>query len=78
MKTGNNAAGAARLHAGLVRREGQARLLRLKPRAFGRKAETLPTPGKLARFRALLGTPDARLFITTYSSTFVFVLGMSG
>ena len=78
MESASNAVGAARLHAGLVRREGQPQLLRFKPRAFGRKLETAPAPGKLARFRALLGTPGARLFITTYSSTFVFVLGMSG
>jgi hypothetical protein len=78
METGINSAGAASLHAGLIRREGSAHLRRLKPRAFGRKNVPAGRARALAPFHALLGTPNARLFITTYASTFAFVLGMSG
>jgi hypothetical protein len=72
----------AALHAGLVRRADDLKVLRFAGRAAtsGSDIRKLPVcqtgPSRtLAKIRASLMSPGARLFMTTSSSTFVFMLG---
>jgi hypothetical protein len=77
----------ASLHADMVRRAESAKIIRFGGRAVThdvavvktdiRKFPVCQTSGSrtLARFRASLMSPGAKLFMTTSSSTFVFMLG---
>ncbi len=78
---GFEVAAAPALHAGLVRRADDPKVIRFSGRALtgGSDIRKLPvcqtSPSRtLARLRAVLISPGSRLFMTTSSSTFVFVL----
>jgi hypothetical protein len=72
---------AATLHAALVRRVDDPKVIRFSGRATtSTDIRRLPvcqtTPSRtLAKIRAVLKAPGCRLFMTTSSSTFVFMLG---
>jgi hypothetical protein len=79
---GFECAPTAALHAGLVRRADDAKVLRFSGRAVTSATDIRKLPvcqtgqsRTLARIRASLRSPGARLFMTTSSSTFVFMLG---
>ncbi len=77
------AAGApATLHADMIRRTGAPKVMRFGGRAHLRQTDIrkfpLAAPHKsrtLAQIRAALMSPSVKLFMTTSSSTFVFILG---
>jgi hypothetical protein len=76
------AAPPAILHADMVRRSDTPKVVRFGGRIHLDKIEVRKFPlsvshksRRLAQVRATLMSPGARLFMTTSSSTFVFILG---
>jgi hypothetical protein len=67
----------AALHADMVRRPGASKIIRFGGRAYLGKPDHRSASRRrvLAQFRATLLSPNVKLFITTSSSTFVFMLG---
>jgi hypothetical protein len=65
------------LHADMVRRPSASKIIRFGGRVYLGKAAHRRARRRrvLAQFRAMLLSPNIKLFITTSSSTFVFMLG---
>jgi hypothetical protein len=72
----------ATLHADMVRRSDAPKVMRFGGRAHLHQTDIRKFPlasqhksRRLAQIRATLMSPSVKLFITTSSSTFVFILG---